>query len=270
MMEKIRTLIVDDEPLARRGLELRLATQDDVSIIGQCANGREALEASAEHGPDLILLDVQMPGMDGFQVLERLHSQHGDDLPCVIFVTAFDEYAVRAFEAHALDYLLKPVEDARLVDALSRVRDARDVKVLGEQRQRMLALLEELTGEQADEVEARISDPEGGRWLQTLTIRDGRRIHRVPTRQISYIEAAGDYMAVHAEGQTHILRQTMKALIEQLNPQRFQRIHRSTIINVEQVAKLDTHMNGEYFVELNDGTRLKLSRKFRDSLRVLI
>ena len=150
------------------------------------------------------------------------------------------------------------------------MRDARDVKALGEQRERMMALLEELTGEEAEEVEARLADPEGGKWVQTLTVRDGRRIHRVPTRRISYIEAAGDYMAVHAEGETHIMRTTMKALVDQLNPQRFQRIHRSTIVNVEQVTKLDTHMNGEYFVELNDGTRLKLSRKFRDSLRVLV
>jgi two-component system, LytTR family, response regulator len=269
-MDRIRTLIVDDEPLARRGLELRLATHPDIEVVAQCANGREALAASAEHGPDLILLDIQMPGMDGFQVLERLHAQHGDELPCLIFVTAFDEYALQAFEAHALDYLLKPVEDARLDAALERVRAARDVRILGAQRERMLALVQELTGEDADEVQARLTDPDGGRWVRTLTIKDGRRIHRVPTQQISYIEAAGDYMAVHADGQTHILRQTMKSLIERLNPQRFQRIHRSTIVNVAEVAKLDTHMNGEYFVELRDGTRLKLSRKFRASLKLLV
>jgi len=269
-MANIRTLIVDDEPLARRGLELRLATQPDIEVVAQCANGREALAAAAEHAPDLILLDVQMPGMDGFQVLEQLSVQGHGELPAIVFVTAYDEYAVRAFREHALDYLLKPVEDARLDDALARVRAASDVKVLGERQRRMLALLEELTGEDANQVAARVDDPEGGRWVRTLTIRDGRRISRVPIQNIGYIEAAGDYMAVHAGDETHIMRTTMKALLEQLNPQRFQRIHRSTIVNVAQVAKLDTHMNGEYFVELTDGTRLKLSRKFRDSLKVLV
>lgn len=269
-MNGIRTLIVDDEPLARRGLELRLAEAADVEVVAQCANGREALEAVAEQAPDLVFLDVQMPGMDGFEVLSALHSQQGEDLPAVVFVTAYDEYAVRAFEAHALDYLLKPVEDERLADSLQRVRERLDERRSDEQRGRMLRLLEELTGEDAEAVQARVQDPEGGRWLRTLTVRDGRRIHRVPTREISYVEAAGDYMCVHADGRTHILRQTMKSLVDQLNPQRFQRIHRSTIVNVEKVSRLDTHMNGEYFVEMDDGARLKLSRKFRDSLKVLI
>ncbi|HUO96293.1 MAG TPA: LytTR family DNA-binding domain-containing protein [Steroidobacteraceae bacterium] len=269
-MKRIRTLLVDDERLARRGLELRLAAAPDVEIVGECQNGREAIEHVAELAPDLMFLDIQMPGLSGFDVLARLPQ---DSMPVVVFVTAFDRYAIDAFEARALDYLLKPVEDARLEHALERVRTHLGERALLAQHERMLGLLADVqgAGELApEELLARVAGEAPARYPDVLAIRTGRDVVRIPSAEIDWIDAAGDYMCIHAAGETHVLRATMKQLESSLDPQTFQRVHRSAIVNLRRVRKLRPHANGEYFLTLESGQELKLSRSHRDKVELLL
>ena len=268
-MKRIRTLLVDDERLARRGLELRLAAAPDVEIVGECENGREAIEKALSLEPDLMFLDIQMPGLSGFDVLARLPQ---DSMPVVVFVTAFDRYAIDAFEARALDYLLKPVEDTRLEHALVRVRQYLDERAALRQRERMLGLLADVQG--AGELDpemllARMTTP-ASRFPEVIAIRTGREVVRVRSTEIDWIDAAGDYMCVHAGNATHVLRGTMKDLEASLDPAAFQRIHRSAIVNLKRVRKLRPHANGEYFLTLEGGQELKLSRTHRDKVELLL
>lgn len=262
----IRALIVDDEPLARRGLQLRLAPIDDIVVCGEAGNGREAIESVRSLRPDVVFLDIQMPGMDGFAVLKTL--QREPELPAVVFVTAYDKYAIEAFEAHALDYLLKPIDAARLTEAVDRVRVQRSQELALTQRDTLLQLICEVTGERVslDELLASGQNALSSEYLRTLTIKDGRKIVRVDAEDIEWIDAARDYLCIHAGGQTFILRGTMKRLEARLDPLRFQRVHRSTIVNVKQVRELRAHMNGEYFLTLDSGAQVKLSRNYRDKL----
>jgi len=263
----IRALIVDDEELARRGLELRLAKFADLEIVGQCRNGREALEAVREQAPDLMFLDIQMPGMDGFEVLRRLS---GSNMPEVIFVTAYDEFAFKAFEAHALDYLLKPINDDRLAAAIERARRNQESQLAEEQRSKLLKLVCELTGRELtidDALQKAAGDTQ--RYPERLAIRDGSETRCVEVEAIDWVDAAGDYMCVHAEGDTYVLRGTMKHLEEVLNPRTFVRVHRSAIVNRHRVTAMRPHRNGEYFLQLGADTELKLSRKYKDNLQRL-
>jgi two-component system LytT family response regulator len=215
----IRTIIVDDEPLARRGLELRLGAAPDIEIVRQCANGREALAAIAEEHPDLMFLDIQMPGLSGLDVVAQVPQE---SMPMVVFVTAYDSYAIRAFEAHALDYLLKPVDDARLAAALERVRAHWQQRRALEQQAQLLALLADVTGKgelsPAELTQAAAAAPGSRRYASMLPIRSGRETVRLDVATIDWIDAAGDYMCLHADGQTHVLRATMKELEEMLDP----------------------------------------------------
>ena len=262
----LRALIVDDEELARRGLELRLADIDGVEICGYARNGREALAAVREHSPDLMFLDIQMPGMNGFDVLRRLS---GSNMPEIIFVTAYDEFALRAFEANALDYLLKPINDERLRDAIDRARRHSVKKLADEHRNKLLKLVCELTGRQMTVEEALAAGDEQQMRPQRLVIRDGSETHLVDVNSIDWIDAAGDYMCVHADGETHVLRGKMKHLEELLDPAIFIRIHRSAIVNRQRVTSMRPHRNGEYFLLLGDDTELKLSRKYKVNLQRL-
>lgn len=268
-MNRIRTLLVDDERLARRGLELRLAAAPDFEIIGECENGREAIEKVTALQPDVMFLDIQMPGQNGFDVLAALPQ---DSMPIVVFVTAFDRYALDAFEANALDYLLKPVDDVRLGQALARIREhLRDSRLLS-QHEKMLALLAGVqgAGELApEEIIARVTTP-ATRYPEIIAIRTGRDVVRVRAAQIDWIDAAGDYMCIHAAGQTHVLRATMKQLESSLDPAVFQRVHRSAIVNLARVRKMRPHANGEYFLTLEGGQELKLSRTHRDKVELLL
>jgi two-component system LytT family response regulator len=263
----IRALIVDDEELARRGLELRLAKFDDLEIVGQCRNGREALEAVREQAPDLMFLDIQMPGMDGFEVLRRLS---GSNMPEVIFVTAYDEFAFKAFEAHALDYLLKPINDDRLAAAIERARRNQESQLAEEQRSKLLKLVCELTGRELtidDALQKAVGETQ--RYPERLAIRDGSETRCVEVAAIDWVDAAGDYMCVHAEGDTYVLRGTMKHMEEVLNPETFVRVHRSAIVNRHRVTAMRPHRNGEYFLKLGEHTQLKLSRKYKGNLERL-
>ena len=268
--QPIRTIIVDDEELARRGIELRLASHLDISIVQHCVNGREAIEAIAEHQPDLMFLDIQMPGLSGFEVLARLPQE---SLPMVIFVTAYDRYALDAFEAQAIDYLLKPINDVRFVQALDRVRGYWQQKNALNQREQLMKLLASTQGAgSVDEQTLReyLHADRGPQYPQILPIRDDAGTVRVDVNSIDWIDAAGDYMCVHADGRTYVLRETMKSLEAVLDPKLFQRVHRSTIVNVSRVRRLRPHTNGEYFLTLEDGQEIKLSRSYRDRVDQLL
>ena len=263
-MKTLRALIVDDEELARRGLEIRLQEFPDVSIVGHCRNGREALAAVADSAPDLMFLDIQMPGMDGFEVLRKMS---GSNMPIVVFVTAFDQYAIRAFDANALDYLLKPINDERLAEAIARARITLDDREANTHRSKLLKFVCELTGQELTLdnalVEAGRDQP---RFPQRLAIQDGRQTNCVDVDSIDWVDAAGDYMCVHVDGEIFVLRGTMKRLEELLDPTIFVRIHRSAIVNRHRVSALRPHRNGEYFLKLDCDHELKLSRKYKSAL----
>lgn len=266
----IRTIIVDDEELARRGIELRLAPHPDVTIVQQCVNGREAIAAVTQEKPDLMFLDIQMPGVSGFDVLARLPQE---SLPMVIFVTAFDRYALDAFEAQAIDYLLKPINDIRFAQALERVRTYRQQKHALTQREQLMKLLASTRGAGTVDEQTLRDYLEAGReprYPEVLPIRDDAGTVRVDVTTIDWIDAAGDYMCVHADGRTYVLRETMKSLEAVLDPKIFQRVHRSTIVNVQRVRRLRPHTNGEYFLTLDDGQEIKLSRSYRDRVDQLL
>jgi len=260
----IKTLIVDDEGLARRGLEIRLATFDDVHVVGQSRNGREALQHVEQFRPDLMLLDIQMPGMSGFDVLRRLS---GPDMPIVVFVTAFDEYALKAFDANALDYLLKPINDDRLAECLQRVRQSLNARAAARHRSKLLKLVCELTGEELTLDDALSDVTPQARYPSRLAIHDGGKTDCVDVSSIDWVDAAGDYMCVHANGETYVLRGTMKRLEELLNPEIFVRVHRSAIVNRHRVRSMRPHRNGEYFLTLDGDHELKLSRKYKANVR---
>jgi two-component system LytT family response regulator len=247
---------------------LRLREHADVEIVAQCSHGEEAVASVSALRPDLLFLDVQMPGLDGFQTLEALPP---DDRPLVVFVTAFDHFAVRAFEACALDYLLKPIEDRRLSETLDRVRESLGERGVEDQREKLLVLLRQVSGKPDLKLDEVLGEdmPEALREHDILSIRDGGKIVRVATDTIRWIEAAGDYMCVHADDETHILRATLKDMEEQLDARSFHRIHRSTIVNVKRVKSLRPHINGEYFLKLDSGHEVKLSRSYRDKLEFL-
>ena len=264
-MTKIKTILVDDEPLAIEGLKIRLEDFADVEVVASCPNGRKAIETIKRLKPDLVFLDIQMPGFDGFDVIRALV---GDAMPLVVFVTAFDEYALKAFDAHALDYLLKPVDEAKLKRALQRVRKVMHQRSIVAQNARLVSLIEEME-DPPKAILSAILEKEpaprpGGAYDQQLNIKDRGRITRVDCGEVEYIEAAGDYMCIHTPEKTHILRATMKDMTKRLDPGRFQRVHRSTIVNLEKVKELVSHSNGEYFLFLLGGGEVKVSRSYKN------
>ena len=263
-MKKIRTILVDDEPLALRGLKLRLDDFDDVEVVAQSRNGREAITAIREEKPELVFLDIQMPGLDGFAVIKALISTY---MPIIVFVTAFDEYALKAFEAHALDYLLKPVDEERLAQAVQKVRDQLQQRVAVEQNARVLELMENMEDPPKIILEAVLEEAPGApgsSFEKQISIKDRGFITRVEVCEIDYIDAAGDYMCIHTGQKTHILRATMKHMQKRLDPDKFQRVHRSTIVNLDQVREVHPHSNGEYFLVLGGGAELKVSRSYKE------
>ena len=259
----IRTILVDDEPLAIQGLMLRLERFEDVEIIDTCSNGREAIRSIKTHKPDLVFLDIQMPGFDGFSVIQGLAEV---EPPLFVFVTAYGDHALRAFEAQAVDYLMKPVEDDRLADTLDRVRQRLSEKRSLEEAGQLREVLAEVAPEAAEEVQAAVADdaPASNRFEKMINIKDRGQIFRVDVDSIEKIDAAGDYMCIYTADNTLILRETMKDLEKRLDPRRFQRVHRSTIVNLDQVRQVKPHTNGECFLVLDSGAQVKVSRSYRD------
>jgi two-component system, LytTR family, response regulator len=258
----IRTILVDDEKLAIQGLQLRLEPHDDVEIIETCSNGREAIRAIKTHKPDLVFLDIQMPGFDGFSVVSGLIEV---EPPLFVFVTAFSDHAIRAFEAQATDYLVKPVEEDRLAATLDRVRHRLAEKRGAEEAGRLKEALAEHAPEVHDEMaDADPEAPAANRFERLINIKDQGQIFRVDVDTIERIDAAGDYMCIYSNGETLILRQTMKDLEKRLDPRRFQRVHRSSIVNLDLVRQVKPHTNGECFLVLDSGAQVKVSRSYRD------
>jgi two-component system LytT family response regulator len=254
---RLRVLIVDDEPAARAAIRTLLAADPEIEVAGECADGRSAVETIRDLVPDILFLDVQMPEMDGLTVLRQLEPT---GLPVVVFVTAYDQYALQAFDVHAVDYLLKPFDDARFRQAVARAKQQARQGKLGSLSQQLRALLD-----QAGERPAA-----AGRYLKRLTIKSGGRVTIVPTRDIDWIEAEGDYVKIHAGRAWHLLRETMKHLETEFDPATFVRIHRSTIVNVERIKELQPYFRGEYVVILHDGTKLKLSRGYKEQLEAAL
>ncbi len=251
----IRTIIVDDEPLAREKLRGFLDQETDIEIIDECRDGREALEKIEAEKPDLVFLDVQMPEMDGFEVLENVEPEQ---LPTVIFVTAFDQYAIKAFDVHAVDYLLKPFDRERFHQAVDRARAELERQQMGKMRRQLLALL------------ADVETRRGGKFPQRLVIKTAGRVVFLKVDDVDWIDAAGNYVKIHAGSESHQLRETMGRLEERLDPQRFLRIHRSTIVNIERIRELQQQFHGDYLVVLKTGQRLTLSRSYRDKIQDLL
>ncbi|MGY4397104.1 two-component system LytT family response regulator [Sphingomonas sp. UYAg733] len=257
----IRTILVDDEPLAIQGLELRLQAHDDVEIIDKCQNGREAIRAIKTHKPDLVFLDIQMPGFDGFSVVQGLMEV---EPPLFVFVTAYSDHALKAFEAQAVDYLMKPVEESRLADTLDRVRQRLTEKRGVEEIDRLKEVLAEVAPDSVENMSDGGDQVSSNRFEKLINIKDRGQIFRVDVDTIERIDAAGDYMCIYTGDNTLILRETMKDLEKRLDPRRFQRVHRSTIVNLDLVKEVKPHTNGECFLVLGSGAQVKVSRSYRD------
>jgi two-component system LytT family response regulator len=247
---QIRVLIVDDESLARGMIREMLADDPDIEIIGECTGGEEAVAAIKEHAPDLLFLDVQMPEASGFEVLETLKD---GQMPHVIFVTAYDQYAVRAFEVHALDYLLKPFDRERFEASWQRAKEQILKEKNGRLDERILTLLEELKA--------------GSKYLDRLVIKTNGRVFFLNADDIDWIEAQGNYVSVHSGMKSHLLRETISNLEAQLDPKRFRRIHRSSIVQINKIKELQPWFHGEYRIILHNGAELMLSRNYRENLQ---
>jgi two-component system, LytTR family, response regulator len=256
MTAKIRTLIIDDEPLARRNLRLLLEKDPQIEILDECRNGREAVKAINAMSPDLIFLDIQMPEMDGFDVLERVGPDH---IQAIIFVTAFDQYALKAFDVHALDYLLKPFDDERFAHALARAKSQIETREIDRLSKRLLALLEERESE-------RRGPKNEKNYLTRLMIKVSGRVTLLKVDEIDFIEADGNYAKLHVGRKAHLLREKMHDLERRLDPAKFVRIHRSAIVNLDRIKEMHPHFNGDYIVVLVDGRQLRLSRSRRENL----
>jgi two-component system LytT family response regulator len=257
----IRTILVDDEPLAIQGLRLRLDKFDDVDIVETCSNGREAIRAIKTQKPDLVFLDIQMPGFDGFSVVQGLMEV---EPPLFVFVTAYSDHALRAFEADAVDYLMKPVDEDRLADTLERVRQRLAEKRGAEEAGKLKEVLAEVAPDAMENVDSADEGHASNRYEKLINIKDRGQIFRVDVDSIEKIDAAGDYMCIYTGDNTLILRETMKDLEKRLDPRRFQRVHRSCIVNLDQVRQVKPHTNGECFLVLESGSQVKVSRSYRD------
>jgi two-component system LytT family response regulator len=246
----IRTLIVDDEPLARERIKRFLASERDLELVGECAEGHEAVAAIRTLKPDLVFLDIQIPELDGFGVLKAVGVA---EMPAVIFVTAYDRYALQAFDVNALDYLLKPYNRERFRKAVERARAHLSNGAKGELNERLLSLLENFKSEPS-------------RHLERLMIKSSGRVFFLRTEELDWIEAEGNYLRLHVGRESHLVRETMNRLASKLNPDKFLRIHRSTLVNIERIKELQPLFSGDYVVILRDGKQLTLSRSYRDKL----
>ncbi|HXG86771.1 MAG TPA: LytTR family DNA-binding domain-containing protein [Vicinamibacterales bacterium] len=249
-MSKIRTMVVDDEPVARERIVGLLSQEKDIEVIGECADGQQAIDAIQASTPDLVFLDVQMPACDGFGVIEQVGAER---MPAVVLVTAYDEYALKAFEVHAIDYLLKPFGRDRFQQTLQYAREHLERRRAGDLGRRLLALVQDLK-------------PEPQR-LDRMVVKSGGRVFFLRTEEIDWIEAAGNYVRLHLGGESHLFRETMNNMEARLDTRRFVRIHRSRIVNTDRIKELQPWFNGEYVVVLQNATRLTLSRGYREKLQ---
>jgi len=246
---KIDTLIVDDEPLARDRVKRFLRDEHDIRVVGECGNGREAVAAIKEQRPDLVFLDIQMPEKNGFEVVKALDVK---TMPAVIFVTAYDQYALQAFDVHALDYLLKPFNRDRLHKAVSHAREQIETRRIGQLDERLASLIKDLKADR--------------KYLERLVVKSDGRVFFLKVDEIDWIEAAGNYVRLHAGREAHMIRETMNGIEAKLDPDKLLRIHRSTVVNIDRIKELHPMFSGDYAVILRNGTELALSRNYRERL----
>jgi len=249
----IRVLIVDDEPLARERVHHFLKQEPNITIIGESGNGIEAVATIREKKPDLIFLDIQMPGMDGFEVLQHIESEH---MPHIIFITAYDQYAIRAFEVHALDYLLKPFDQNRFKRALQLAGEYIQLQKNGDFKYRIKELIQEIGSEK--------------KYPERFIIKSEGRIYFIRTDEVNWIESAANYVSLHVGREVHLMRGTMSAMEEKLDPDKFIRVNRAAIVNIEFIREIQPFFNGEYIINLKDDSQITLSRKYREKLKNFI
>ncbi len=260
-MTKLRTIIADDEPFLRQDLKRKLQNHPHIDLVAECENGLQALEATNRLQPDLIFLDIVMPGMDGFEVVKALQS---DAMPIIVFATAYDQFAIKAFEVRALDYLVKPYSDERLLQSIETALSNHNDNA-SSRKQDIIELASHLDNSPITDAVHAVAEG----YSEEIIIENKQPQIKVSVKDIAWIDAAGDYMCVHANGEIHIMRCTMKNLCAQLNPQWFRRIHRSTIVNVRFIEEIIPFRKGDYFIMLAGGTRLRLSRNYNNVLQEL-
>lgn len=262
---RVRAVIVDDEPLARDCVRIALAGVPEVEVVAECGNGLDAVSSIRELEPDLVLLDVQMPGLDGFGVIEEIGV---DEMPTVVFITAYDEHALRAFEIHAVDYLMKPFDDERFRDAVRHAVERIRLRQAESLSTRLAAVLREMPP--ALEAESGVAEgaPAAGAdsFARRILVKRRDRFRFIEVRDVDFFEAAGNYIRVHAGEETHLIRATLSGTLERLDPARFVRIHRSTIVNLDRIREIQPWVGGDYIAILEDGRELRVSRTYREAL----
>lgn len=266
LMQKLRTIIVDDEPLALELLRSYLSNSIDIEIVAECRNGRDAVAAAIKHRPELLFLDIQMPGINGFEVVKALQS---DLMPMVVFVTAFDKYAVDAFDLHAVDYILKPLDKARVERATERAIDRLKLGKNQSFKTPLIGAIDAISDRLAQKHDPKVETNVTRSMSRKLLIRDSGVVRVIPFDDIDWVDAAGDYMCVHALGETHIVRSTLIELMGKLDTSLFVRIHRSTIVNIERVVSVSPLQKGGSTLQLSGGEELKVSRNYREAIRNL-
>jgi len=267
-MIKLKTLIVDDEPLALKLLRAKLNKIADIEIVGECKNGREAIAATLDLAPDLIFLDIQMPGLNGFDVVKGLQS---DILPLIIFTTAYEQYALDAFDVHAVDYILKPIDDERILRAVQRAQERLEGLDSQDNKPRILGAIDSINQRENTvfPTNRRLSDqPSSNQFVdKKIVIKDRDEITILKQSDIEWVDAAGDYVCLHSQGETHIKRSTLKELLAELDENVFKRVHRSTIVNLNFIDKVIPHTKGEFFLLLGEFEKIKVSRNYKDSIK---
>ena len=270
-MVKLRTIVVDDEPLARRLMKALLEDTPSIELVAECRNGREAIEAVRDLEPDLLILDIQMPGVSGFDVIKELQS---DLVPMVIFCTAYQRYALDAFDLHAVDYLLKPVDTKRLERAVARAQERfQDESEKGEQKSPLIGAIDEIAKNVAGRSDTRNPEQSSDEALaadRKIAIKDHESTVLVNIDDIDWVDAAGDYMCIHVKGETLIMRSTLKSLMSRLDPDKFKRIHRSTVVNLDRIVKATPLQKGEYILDLDCNEQLKVSRNYRQAIKIFL
>ena len=249
----IRALIVDDEPLPRERILTLLEPHEEIEVVGECEDGQQAVTAIESESPDLVFLDIQMPELDGFEVVSALQTA---PLPAIIFVTAYDEYAIKAFEVDAIDYLLKPVSPERFEQALTRATSRLATAATPDSNSKLFDFLDRVRAERG--------------FVKRFVVRKGAKLSFVRVAEVDWIDVTSNYIRLHVAGTKHLVRQTLKSVEGQLDPEVFIRVHRSIIINVDRVESVEPHLHGEYQVTMQDGTRLTTSRSFSSRLRELL
>ena len=263
-----RVIVVDDEPLARRLIIASLIDHPEFEVVAECGNGRQAVDAVDKLSPDLMFLDIQMPGLGGFDVIRSLGS---DKMPAVIFVTAFDAFAIDAFDANAIDYLLKPISEERFSRALGRalVRLRQDQASHAEKRN-LFGALNAIADRVREKSEAQTVGQSNDQDERKISIKDGDSVMLVIESDIDWVDAAGDYMCIHVDGKTHVIRSTMHDLLSRLDQGKFKRVHRSTVVNTDRIVRIQKHMKGEYFLHLDCDEIIKVSRHYKEVIRDFI